>query len=95
MESCVIGAKIGRPYPQNEVPDYAILSHRWNTEDVTFTDIGKAPISELQSQTRTKKWVAKIQGICKLALNDGYAWIWIDGCCMDKSSCMTHRGTLN
>ena len=87
--------ELSRPYTPSEVPDYAILSHRWNTEEVTFADISKAPISELQSETRVKNGFAKIQGACKLALQDGYAWIWIDSCCIDKSSSAELQEAIN
>src|SRR3954469_7367495 len=87
--------ELSRPYVPSEVPDYVILSHRWTTEEVTFADISKAPISEPQSQTRTKGGFAKIQGACELALQDGYEWIWIDSCCIDKSSSAELREAIN
>ncbi|ENI04221.1 hypothetical protein COCC4DRAFT_170657, partial [Bipolaris maydis ATCC 48331] len=83
------------PYVPSEVPDYAILSHRWSTEEVTFADINSTPILHLQSQMRTKKGFAKIQGACKLARNDGYTWIWIDSCCIDKSSSAELQEAIN
>ncbi|KAJ6286789.1 heterokaryon incompatibility protein-domain-containing protein [Bipolaris maydis] len=83
------------PYVPSEVPDYAILSHRWSPEEVTFADINSTPILHLQSQMRTKKGFAKIQGACKLARNDGYTWIWIDSCCIDKSSSAELQEAIN
>lgn len=87
--------ELSPPYAPDEVPDYVILSHRWSTEEVTFADIMKEPISRLQSQTRTKDGFAKIQGACELALQDGYEWIWIDSCCIDKSSSAELQETIN
>lgn len=87
--------ELSRPYAPDEVPDYVILSHRWSTEEVTFADISEEPISQLQSQTGTKDGFAKIQGACELALRDGYAWIWIDSCCIDKSSSAELQETIN
>ncbi|KAN0095794.1 hypothetical protein V8E51_016505 [Hyaloscypha variabilis] len=29
---------------------------------------------------------SKVEGACKLAADDGYDWIWIDSCCIDKES---------
>ncbi len=78
--------ELSGPYVPGQVPEYAILSHRWGSEEVTFADINKAPISDPQSQTRTKSGFAKIQGACTLARWIGYRWIWIDSCCIDKSS---------
>ena len=87
--------ELSPPYVPSEVPDYAILSHRWNTEEVTFADVINAPISQFQSQTRTKNGFAKVQGACELALKDGYTWIWIDSCCIDKSSSAELQEAIN
>jgi hypothetical protein len=87
--------ELSPPYVPSEVPDYVILSHRWSTEEVTFANISKAPISDLQSPTRTKSGFAKIEGACKLALQDGYTWIWIDSCCIDKSSSAELQEAIN
>lgn len=61
-------------------PGYAILSHTWEKEEVLFsdmTDLGKA---------RAKKDFAKLEGACHLAAKQKYEYIWIDTCCIDKSS---------
>lgn len=61
-------------------PDYAILSHTWEKEEIVFsdmTDLGKA---------RAKKGFAKLEGACHLAASQKYEYIWIDTCCIDKSS---------
>lgn len=66
------------------VPQYAILSHRWaaNPDDeVTFDDMALHP-----DVARTKKGYEKIRGCCVQALQDGYSWVWIDTCCIDKRS---------
>jgi len=62
-----------------EVPPYAILSHRWLEEEVTFADIQNPQ----QRQSR-KGWV-KIWNCCKQAADDGWDYVWIDTCCIDKS----------
>ncbi|KAF2254198.1 HET-domain-containing protein [Trematosphaeria pertusa] len=66
------------------VPQYAILSHRWaaNPDDeVTFEDMTFRP-----GIARTKRGYEKIRGCCVQALRDGYSWVWIDTCCIDKRS---------
>jgi hypothetical protein len=90
-----LSLELSHPYVPSEVPDYAIFSHRWNTEEVTFADISKAPMSEVDSHTRTKNGFAKVQGACQLALQDGYSWIWIDSCCIDKSSSAELQEAIN
>src|SRR6266480_822482 len=80
------------------VPDYVILSHRWSAqiaEECTFEDIIKAPISNLNSPARRKQGFSKIQGACDLAARDGYHWIWIDSCCIDKSSSAELQEAIN
>jgi hypothetical protein len=44
---------------------------------------------------RNKNGFAKIQGACDLALRDGYEWIWIDSCCIDKSSSAELQEAIN
>ena len=64
---------------ESRVPEYVILSHTWREEEVTLQDLlsGKAP---------TKKGYAKLTGCCKKAKDDGFAYCWIDTCCIDKTS---------
>ena len=59
--------------------NYAILSHTWGEEEVSFD----------QLQSGTYKHLAgwkKIQATCDLASQDGWNWVWIDTCCIDKRS---------
>jgi hypothetical protein len=65
------------------VPRYAILSHTWGDEEVLFTDIRDAKSLAL---ARYKAGYEKIQGSCQLARKEGYDWIWIDTCCINKRS---------
>lgn len=60
-------------------PDYAILSHRWREEEVLFTDIH-------QEHVKGMKGYAKVEGCCEQARRDGYQYVWIDTCCIDKNS---------
>ncbi|KAH7350587.1 heterokaryon incompatibility protein-domain-containing protein [Rhexocercosporidium sp. MPI-PUGE-AT-0058] len=62
-----------------DVPKYAILSHRWDEEEVIFQDLqsGRGP---------DMPGFAKIQGCCAQARSDGWEYAWIDSCCIDKSS---------
>jgi hypothetical protein len=62
-----------------EIPPYAILSHTWGAEEVTFQDI-------TSPERDKKKGFAKILGCCRQALIDTLEWVWIDTCCIDKTS---------
>ncbi|KAF1993910.1 HET-domain-containing protein [Amniculicola lignicola CBS 123094] len=61
------------------LPEYAILSHTWETEEVSFQDIQTPTAAQ-------KKGYTKIQKCCKRAREDGYKYCWIDTCCIDKTS---------
>ena len=73
------------------VPSYAILSHRWEDEEVTFQDMQKYEQSSIdddmaqESIFRMRGWT-KILSCCRQAVSDGFGWVWIDTCCIDKSS---------
>ncbi|KAF5985772.1 heterokaryon incompatibility protein het-E-1 [Fusarium coicis] len=63
-----------------ERPKYAILSHTWEShQEVTYQD------SNLES-SKSKTGYQKILKTCELALGDGLDYVWIDTCCIDKSS---------
>jgi hypothetical protein len=64
----------------SKIPQYAILSHTWvENEEVTFED--------LESSDREKKaGFRKIQRCCSQAASDGYKFVWVDTCCIDKRS---------
>jgi hypothetical protein len=69
-------------------PDYAILSHTWGEEEVTFEDL-KTPAYT------SKLGYKKIDGCCRQAHNDDFQWVWIDTCCIDKSSSAELSETIN
>lgn len=60
------------------VPPYAILSHTWGEEEVTFKDHAS------EARIHLKGW-SKVTKCCELAAADGWEWVWIDTCCIDKS----------
>ncbi|KAI0436111.1 heterokaryon incompatibility protein-domain-containing protein [Xylaria telfairii] len=72
-----------RDFPRSETPPYAILSHTWQDEEVTFTEFSQgAPVG---TEAAPDRW-EKITQTCKLAIAQGYEYVWIDTCCIDKSS---------
>ena len=62
---------------------YAILSHRWlaDEEEVTFNDsvYGNCDV-------RAKKGWKKLDYCRRQAVQDGVQYVWMDTCCIDKSS---------
>ncbi|KAM5343835.1 hypothetical protein ACJ41O_012372 [Fusarium nematophilum] len=64
-------------------PEYSILSHTWGAEEVLYEDMGTGSPGSLST---TKAGRAKIIESCARAEQDGFQYIWIDTCCIDKSS---------
>ena len=62
------------------VKDYAILSHRWENDEVSFWDMQDLAVAS------TMKGFAKIQRSCDHARGDGYDYVWVDTCCINKES---------
>lgn len=61
------------------IPPYAILSHTWGDEEVTFSQYANP-------ESRLLKGYEKIEQSCRLAAEKGIEYVWIDTCCIDKSS---------
>ncbi|KAI1826806.1 HET-domain-containing protein [Xylaria intraflava] len=64
-----------------DIPRYAILSHTWAEEEVTIDDIKRG-----DDASRRKKGYVKVAATCRIALEQGIDYAWIDTCCIDKSS---------
>ncbi|KAF6827287.1 HET domain-containing protein [Colletotrichum plurivorum] len=62
--------------------EYAILSHTWEDEEVTFQDINNLE----QSGARRKTGFSKIVKTCEIARQMDLRFAWVDTCCIDKSS---------
>ena len=84
-----------KEFVPGQVPDYVILSHRWHSEELTFEDVAKHSINDSSSLVRRKTGFLKVRGACRLAASDGYDWIWIDSCCIDKSSSADLQEAIN
>ena len=73
----------------DETTNYAILSHRWvDSTEVDYeemVDLAKMDRQE-QVEIRGRLGYRKIVDTCKQAAKDGYEWVWVDTCCIDKRS---------
>lgn len=58
---------------------YAILSHRWEGDEVLYDDM-----KDLSSCH--KAGVGKLKAFCKLARQLNHQYVWMDTCCIDKRS---------
>ncbi|KAE9380043.1 HET-domain-containing protein [Stipitochalara longipes BDJ] len=73
----------------NEIPYYAILSHRWGLDEVTFQDL-----QNNRENMKTVGW-EKVIGCCAQARKEGWDYVWIDSCCIDKSSSAELSESIN
>ncbi|KAI6040090.1 heterokaryon incompatibility protein-domain-containing protein [Pisolithus marmoratus] len=71
----------------DEGTSYAILSHRWGTE-VNYGEMTGLATMEARkrNKVRERDGYQKIIRSCQQAEKDGYSWLWIDTCCIDKRS---------
>lgn len=66
---------------------YAILSHTWGPSEQTYQDLRAIEEMCMRTGKNTRDFVSeKIRQSCILAEKHGYRWIWVDSCCIDKSS---------
>ena len=69
-----------RSFELRDAPKYAILSHTWGEEEISFRDLTE------RGSDRNKLGWKKILGMCEICKPSGLNWVWIDTCCIDKSS---------
>ena len=65
----------------DDIPRYAILSHTWGSEEVTFKEMRRN-----HQDIQHKSGFRKIESFCAAANEHGYEYGWIDTCCIDKRS---------
>ncbi|KAF5856574.1 hypothetical protein ETB97_007131 [Aspergillus alliaceus] len=68
-------------FTNTNLPRYAILSHTWGRDEATFEDL-----SHPSWNTKEGNGFEKIRRSCRLAQEDRIDYIWIDTCCIDKTS---------
>jgi hypothetical protein len=64
---------------EGEIPMYAILSHTWSTNEITLQDIDVGDVDK-------KVGYEKVRKTCSVAAAHGFDYVWIDTCCIDKTS---------
>ncbi|PVH71248.1 heterokaryon incompatibility, partial [Cadophora sp. DSE1049] len=72
-----------------DIPEkYAILSHKWGAEEVTFKDL-------TDGTSKGKAGHGKIQFCAEQARRDGLQYFWVDTCCIDKSNAVELQEAIN
>ncbi|KAJ4127292.1 hypothetical protein NW765_017244 [Fusarium oxysporum] len=83
-----------------EIPKYAILSHRWEKDEPSYADM-KIKIMQRKAWRTGQEspWASqiyqKIYQFSLVALQAGYKYIWVDTCCIDKSSSAELQESIN
>src|SRR5688500_8243102 len=74
----------------DDVPPYAILSHKWGQEadEVTFSDI-------MRGVGKRKVGYGKLRFCANQAKRDGLQHFWVDACCIDKTNRAELTKTIN
>ena len=74
-------------FTDDEATEYAILSHRWIAQEVDYIEmVDLAKMNEERDEIRQRDGYRKILQSCEQAQKDGYEWLWVDTCCIDKRS---------
>ncbi|RPD53413.1 HET-domain-containing protein [Lentinus tigrinus ALCF2SS1-7] len=70
--------------PEAVTGGYAALSHVWFGEEQSFQQIQSLIAGGASLDDRRVS--DKIRSACRVARANGFKWIWIDTCCIDKTS---------
>nr|OQO28369.1 hypothetical protein B0A51_04646 [Rachicladosporium sp. CCFEE 5018] len=80
-------------------PPYAIASHRWGAEEVTYRDL-----TDNKESCKAKVGYRKIQGFCETTQRwNEYVkepalqchWLWVDNCCINKGDLSEVNEAIN
>jgi hypothetical protein len=71
-----------------DIPKYAILSHTWGRDEVTLKHV-------LRGTAQDHEAYDKVISAIQEAASDGLEYIWIDSCCIDKSSSAELSESIN
>ncbi|KAK3988201.1 beta transducin, partial [Cladorrhinum sp. PSN332] len=70
----------------SNTPKYAILSHTWGNEEISLAD-ARGILPQMSTPLALRNaGLEKIIKACAQALKDGLRYVWVDTCCIDKTS---------
>ncbi len=73
------------PFYGDATPAYAILSHTWGGDEVSLQEFREAGPDGVRASAG-RAGHGKIVAAAEQARRDGFLYIWIDTCCIDKTS---------
>ena len=84
----------------DELPEYAILSHTWDRDEVTLQDMKNLysdgyPTYGNPDSVHDVQSLKKIKGCCEESLKHGLDWVWIDTCCIDRTDSVELSEAIN
>ncbi|KAF2636030.1 HET-domain-containing protein [Massarina eburnea CBS 473.64] len=69
----------------DNIPEYGILSHTWDSKEVSYQDyVALQDLTGLSNHSTPA--IEKILGTCAEAKKDSLKYVWIDSCCINKES---------
>lgn len=73
---------------ERALPSYAILSHTWTGSEVTMQQYREVAgdVNDQGSQLKLTQGYSKIEATCLQACADELPYVWVDTCCIDKTS---------
>jgi hypothetical protein len=78
----------------DQIPPYAILSHTWGRQEVTYKDLKSYKNIE-DVDAKLKRGYQKIFFCAQQAKRDGLDYFWVDTCCIDKSNTQELQEAIN
>ena len=80
-----------------KVPNYAILSHTWGLDDENVTcQTFQSMLEHADTDGGAySPCLQKILDFCNQAASDGFAYVWADTCCIDKSTASELAEAIN
>ncbi len=72
------------------IPEYAILSHTWGEEEVSFADYNNE-----DEEYKKKLGYIKIDYACRQAEENNILYCWVDTCNIDKTSSAELQEAIN
>jgi hypothetical protein len=73
------GTLLLEEFVDGDVPRYAILSHTWGDDEVTLRDME-------DGRAANKRAYEKVKACCSISRDRGFNYVWVDTCCIDKTS---------
>ncbi|KAJ8108776.1 hypothetical protein OPT61_g7938 [Boeremia exigua] len=75
-------------HDERTLPPYAILSHTWTSSEATMQEYRDlvAGNSTRSEEIKSSEGYAKIDATCRQAHRDNLSYVWVDTCCIDKTS---------